>query len=150
MYKTHSKLTKTKTSKESIKKNQDKYTQKTYPKDTYDNDRLAIGWLESLFDQNNINITEFLAWSEIIKTKRYQKINGLVIQGPTNTGKSQLLEILLNHIKPEEIPRQKDCSNFHLHQLSTATSVLFEEPCITRNNVGTWKLMFEGKNIKTD
>lgn len=88
MYKTHSKLTKTKTSKESIKKKLGQIYLENIPERTYDSDRLAIGWLESLFDQNNINITEFLAWSEIIKTKRYQKINGLVIQGPTNTGKS--------------------------------------------------------------
>lgn len=38
----------------------------------------------------------------------------------------------------------------HLDQLPNASCALFEEPLITPTNVGTWKLLLEGKTIKTD
>lgn len=78
---------------------------------------------------------------------RYQKINTLVLEGPTNAGKSLLLDIIIKELQPEEIPRESDNSAFHLDQLPNAT---FEEPIITPSNVGTWKLLLEGKQIKTD
>lgn len=109
-----------------------------------------IKWIEYMFKENNINIIHFLAWNEIIKTKRYKKINGMVLEGITNAGKSLILDNLLAMVKPEEIPRERDNSGFHLDQLPGAGSVLFEEPMITPVNVGTWKLLLEGKTIKTD
>lgn len=81
---------------------------------------------------------------------RYQKINTIVFQGPTNAGKSLLLELLIKELQPEEIRRERDNSAFHLDQLPNATIATFEEPLITPNNVGTWKLLLEGKQIKTD
>ncbi|AYH52678.1 NS1 [Aedes albopictus densovirus] len=117
-----------------------------------DNSKLQniIQWIEYMFKENNINIIHFLAWNEIIKTKRYKKINGMVLEGITNAGKSLILDNLLAMVKPEEIPRERDNSGFHLDQLPGAGSVLFEEPMITPVNVGTWKLLLEGKTIKTD
>lgn len=110
----------------------------------------CIEWIEYLFKENNINIIHFLAWNEIIKTKRYKKINGMVLEGITNAGKSLILDNLLAMVKPEEIPRERDNSGFHLDQVPGAGSILFEEPMITPVNVGTWKLLLEGKTIKTD
>jgi len=51
---------------------------------------------------------------------------------------------------PEEIPRERDNSSFHLDQLPGASAALFEEPIITPITVGTWKLLLEGKTVKTD
>nr|AJI02597.1 non-structure protein 1 [Mosquito densovirus HB-3] len=110
----------------------------------------CVEWIEYLFKENNINIIHFLAWNEIIKTKRYKKINGMVLEGITNAGKSLILDNLLAMVKPEEIPRERDNSGFHLDQVPGAGSILFEEPMITPVNVGTWKLLLEGKTIKTD
>nr|AVM80379.1 non-structural protein 1 [Ambidensovirus sp.] len=110
----------------------------------------VIKWIDYMFKENNIDIIHFLSWNEIIKTKRYKKINGIVLEGITNAGKSLILDNLLAEVRPEEIPRERDNSGFHLDQIPGAGSVLFEEPMITPVNVGTWKLLLEGKRIKTD
>ena len=110
----------------------------------------AVNWIEYLFAENEINLPEFLAWNSIIKNMRYMKINTLVLQGPTNAGKSLIADTLVSLCKPEEISRERDNSGFHLDQLPEASAVIFEEPCITPTNVGTWKLLFEGKLVKTD
>lgn len=93
---------------------------------------------------------EFLVWQEIIKTQRYEKRNTIVLEGYTNAGKSLITENLLFNCKPEEIPREKDNSTFHLDQLPNANYVIFEEPLITPTNVGTWKLLMGRRTIKTD
>lgn len=110
----------------------------------------SILWLEYLFRENEIDMIHFLAWNEIIKTCRYVKINGLVLEGLTNAGKSLIIDNIIGPAQPEEIPRERDNSGFHLDQLPGAACALFEEPMITPTNVGTWKLLLEGKTVKTD
>lgn len=85
-------------------------------------------------------------------TKRYNKINTLVLQGgPTNSGKSLLMDALIEPFQPELIPRENDKSSFHFDQLPLASCALFDEPLLlTPTNVGTWKLLLEGASIKTD
>lgn len=107
-------------------------------------------WIEYWMGENDIEIAEILAWTEIIRNKTFKKINGLVLQGPTNAGKSLFIRSLTNCIKPEQIPRENDNSQFKLDQLPTATAAIFEEPLITPNNVGTWKLLLEGATVTTD
>ena len=115
-----------------------------------DNFHAICDWLNYLFTENGIDLPEFLAWNACIKDMRYTKINTLVLQGPTNAGKSLIADALVSICQPEEITREKDNSGFHLDQLPEASAVIFEEPCITPVNAGTWKLLFEGKQIKTD
>lgn len=116
----------------------------------FDENIETLDWIIFLFKSNDISIIEFLAWQEVIKCKRYTKINGMVLEGKTNAGKSLLIEAIWGPTKPEEIPRERDGNSFHLDQLPCSTVALFEEPLITPINVGTWKLMLEGKQIKTD
>lgn len=59
-----------------------------------------------------------------------------------------IIDNILGPTMPEEIPRKRDNSGFHLYQ--PPTGGLFEEPIITPINVATWKLLLEGKTIKTD
>jgi hypothetical protein len=108
-----------------------------------------VAWIQNLFNINGIDIIEFMAWNEAIKTKRFMKINCLCLQGCTNAGKS-LIDSLVRVCLPEKIPRERDNSGFHLNQLPAAASALFEEPLITPVTVGTWKLLLEGKIVKTD
>lgn len=110
----------------------------------------CVEWLMTLFEENDIDVIDFMAWNEIIKTQRYTKINAVVLQGPTNAGKSLIIQEFLGQFHLEEICRERDNSGFHLDQLPFSVGVLFEEPCITPTNVGTWKLLFEGKVVKTD
>lgn len=109
-----------------------------------------LDWIKYLFKENRIDIINYFAWNECIKTHRYMKVNAIVLQGYTNAGKSLLIDTMITPICPEEIPRERDNSSFHLDQLPGASGVLFEEPMITPVNVGTWKLLLEGKTIKTD
>jgi len=78
------------------------------------------------------------------------KINSIVLEGYTNAGKSLIIENLISVCRPEQIPRDRDNSSFHLDQLPSASCALFEEPKITPTKVGTWKLLLEGTMVKTD
>ena len=110
-----------------------------------------LNWINIYFARNELNAHEVFAWNEIIKTKRYQKINGLVYEGPTNAGKSLINDnIIRANCKPEVVPKQNDNSSFHLDQLPGASCVIFQEPFITPTNVGTWKELLEGAEIKVD
>lgn len=109
-----------------------------------------VTWIRYLFHSNEIDIIDFMAWNEILKTQRYMKINAIVLEGYTNAGKSLIIENMIGICHPEEIPRERDNSGFHLDQLPAASCALFEEPLITPVNVGTWKLLLEGKTVKTD
>lgn len=113
-----------------------------------DDIRKGVVWLVNLFHENNVNILEFFCWTEIIKTKRYYKINGICLQGPTNAGKSLLITGITSLLKPELIPRKRYNSAFD--QLPYATAAVFEEPYITPTNARTWKLLLEGAIVKTD
>jgi len=110
----------------------------------------SLIWLNNLFIENNIDIVEFFAWSTVIKNKKFKKINCLVLQGPTNAGKTLIAQQYFKLAHPEEIPRERDNSGFHLDQLPYASAALFEEPLITPTNIGSWKLLLEGAMVKTD
>jgi phage/plasmid-associated DNA primase len=107
-------------------------------------------WLEDIFISNNISIPHFLANFIYIQSMYYQKMNTLVLKGPTNTGKSMLLQLLLHPMQPTTISRDKDRSSFHLDQLHNSTSIIFEEPTIENTSVGSWKLLMEGNTLQTD
>jgi hypothetical protein len=107
-------------------------------------------WLEEIFIQNNISIPHFLTTFLLIQSMFYQKINTLVLKGPTNTGKSMLFQLLLEPMQPTTISHEKDRSSFHLDQLPNSTSIIFEEPVIENTTVGSWKLLMEGNTLQTD
>jgi hypothetical protein len=109
-----------------------------------------VSWLTKLFRSNNINIPHFFSHFLAIHSMNITKINSFILQGPTNTGKSLLLNILLTDAKPTRIARERDKSNFHLDQLPNSTSVIFEEPIIDQTTIGTWKLLLEGAPLPTD
>jgi hypothetical protein len=71
-----------------------------------------------------INYIEFLAWIEIIKNQKYQKINTLVLHGTTNAGKSLFIRAATEFFRPTEITRERDNNSFHMDQLPTATAAL--------------------------
>jgi hypothetical protein len=72
----------------------------------------VTSWVEYLFKVNYIDIIDFFAWNEILKTQRYMKINCAMLEGYTNAGKSLIVDNLIGIYKPEEIPRERDNSGF--------------------------------------
>jgi hypothetical protein len=109
-----------------------------------------VTWLNQLFTSNNIDIAEFFSRFIVIHSTDITKVNTFILKGPTNTGKSLILNLLLHDTKPTRIARERDKSNFHLDQLPNSTSVIFEEPIIDQTTIGTWKLLLEGAPIPTD
>jgi hypothetical protein len=69
------------------------------------------------------------------------KVNCAVLQGYTNAGKFLIIDNLIGVCNPEQIPRERDNSGFHLDQLPGSACALFD---------GTGKLLLEGKIVKTD
>jgi hypothetical protein len=78
------------------------------------------------------------------------KINCAMLEGYTNAGISLIVDYLIGIRKHEETPRERDNSGFHFDQHPGIACALFEEPIITPTNFGTWKLLLEGKIVKTD
>jgi hypothetical protein len=106
-------------------------------------------WLEEIFIQNNVSIPHFLCSFLLIQTMYYQKINTLLLKGPTNTGKSMLLQLLLAPMQPTTISREKDRSSFHLDQLPNSTSIIFEEPYYRKYN--SWIMeTFNGRQYSSN
>jgi hypothetical protein len=87
-----------------------------------------VSWLNRLFSANNISVEDFFSKFLAIHSTNITKINTLVLQGPTNTGKSLLANILLSDTKPTRIARERDKSNFHLDQLPNSTAVTSRSP----------------------
>jgi hypothetical protein len=73
-----------------------------------------ILWLTNFFASNSIPVDEFFADFIIIHSMSAIKVNTFILQGPTNTEKSLLLQLLLEDSKPTRISRERDKSNFHL------------------------------------
>ena len=74
-------------------------------------------WLLSLFEQNNIEVAEFLAWAEIIADKVLKKTNTLLLYGPTTTGKTLILSSLLELHHATSLSAMNNASPFYLAQL---------------------------------
>ncbi|KAJ8865982.1 hypothetical protein PR048_033506 [Dryococelus australis] len=100
--------------------------------DEDDIDTTAQEWFNDFFAQNNIDPVTF--YTNFIRIQRsMMKINGFIIQGPTNA----------------HTPN-KDNTGFHFDELPSSTCALYEELLINLNNIGTWKLLLEGTPITTD
>ncbi|XP_069176808.1 uncharacterized protein [Procambarus clarkii] len=115
-------------------------------RDTYQDRNVA--WLKYLFQKNNINIVEFLSWFIMIADKRFNKINTLVIEGPTGTGKTLTLGALLNTLNTGTITRGGDNNQFHFQNLLNRNFALFEEPRINHATVDEYKLLLEGSTFE--
>ncbi|XP_069176806.1 uncharacterized protein [Procambarus clarkii] len=115
-------------------------------RDTYQDRNFA--WLKYLFQKNNINIVEFLSWFIMIADKRFNKINTLVIEGPTGTGKTLTLGALLNTLNTGTITRGGDNNQFHFQNLLNRNFALFEEPRINHATMDEYKLLLEGSTFE--
>lgn len=107
-----------------------------------------IEWLHYMFQQNNIDILEFLAWFTIIAEKKLNKVNTLVLQGPTGSGKTLTLQSLLKKLNVATVTRGGDTNQFHFQNLLTKNHAIFEEPRISQATVDEYKLLLEGAEFE--
>lgn len=103
-------------------------------------------WLETFFSLNKLNMINFLAWFIIIADRKFPKINTFLIRGPTNTGKSVVINTLLKGENFAKIMR--DGKGLILENLLDRNYVLYEEPDVTSKLSNYFKLLFEGTPIE--
>lgn len=105
-------------------------------------------WLTSLFAANNIDKINFISDFITIFDKEESKINALVLQGPPNCFKSQILRMLLAPVGAIPMTRTTaDNNSFWLQPCIGKRAILFEEPYILPARVNDWKLLLEGADI---
>lgn len=107
-----------------------------------------ITWLENMLAKNNIDIPYFLAWFQIIGDQLLNKVNTLVIEGPTGTGKSLTLQSLLKNLNVATVTRTGDASQFHFQNLLYKNMAILEEPRISQATVDEYKLLLEGAHFE--
>ena len=85
---------------------------------------------------------------ESIYDKVWHKRNCFIIQGPTNTGKSMTLNMLLKIAKPGLISREGDASAFYFQNLINKRIAILEEPRIMPQTVDNFKLLLGGERME--
>nr|QQY96804.1 nonstructural protein [Decapod penstyldensovirus 1] len=115
-------------------------------KPDYDN----MQWIKYMLANNDIRVPEILAWIIIVADKKLDKINTLVLQGPTGTGKSLTIGALLGKLNTGLVTRTGDSNTFHLQNLIGKSYALFEEPRISQITVDDFKLLFEGSDLEVN
>ena len=106
-------------------------------------------WLHDLFRANDIDKTELWEHIQKIANKEYRKKNGLILQGPPNCFKPQLLRLLFSPLHIAPMTRSNSSNNFWLQSVINQPLCLYEEPLITPQDVNDWKLILEGAVVKT-
>jgi hypothetical protein len=104
-------------------------------------------YLMYLFEENGIDFTYFMAWCIIIIDMHINKVNTLILNGPPNTGKSMLLQLITKGLVKAFITRTGDATQFHLQNCLDKRILLFEEPRITPATVDDMKLLLGGEEF---
>ena len=113
-------------------------------------DTKNVEWLEYMFAENRISIPEMLAWVKLIAEEKLNKINTLILQGPTGTGKSLTLNCLIGKLNTGIVTRCGDQNQFHFQNLLNKSYALFEEPRISEQTVDDYKLLLEGADFEVN
>ena len=109
-----------------------------------------VQWLEYMFRENRINIPEFLAWTKLVAEEKLNKINTLILQGPTGTGKSLTLNCLIGKLNTGIVTRCGDQNQFHFQNLLNKSYALFEESRISEQTVDDYKFLLEGVDFEVN
>lgn len=104
-----------------------------------------MSWLEKLFNANRILTRTILQAINDVMDSKFDKINTLVFQGATNTGKSLLANLITDNLLVGLVSRASDQSAFAFQNLVNKRVALFEEPRITQQNVNDMKLLLGGE-----
>lgn len=111
-------------------------------------DERIQSWLKGLFERNNVEKAEFLAGFCMVADKKHPKINGFVLEGPTNCFKSNILRLLFRDLSVTPMTRTNGSNQFWLQGCLHQSYALWEEPTISPQDVNDWKLLLEGAEIK--
>lgn len=110
----------------------------------------SLIWLEKLFSENGIYAEDFVKKLNSIFDRKYDKINALVIEGPTNTGKSLICKLATFPYIYGTASRRGDQTNFHLENLLFKSIAVMEEPRITGITADDFKQLLGGEPFQVD
>lgn len=97
---------------------------------------------------NNIDIPQFKKDIKMIMEQGHKKINTLVLQGPSNTGKSLLAKLITGGYNIGTVARSTESNNFIFQNLLGKTVGLMEEPFITKMTVNDFKQLLGGERME--
>lgn len=97
---------------------------------------------------NNINIEQFKKDVKMIMEQGHKKINTLVLQGQSNTGKSLLAKLIIGGYNVGTVARTTESNNFIFQNLLGKTVGLMEEPFITKMTVNDFKQLLGGERME--
>ena len=107
----------------------------------------GASWLHKLFLANDVSISMFLAWVQIIHDRMLSKTNTLLLQGPTTTGKTLVLSTLLQNHQATRMTAMNSNSPFYLATLRTASIAILEELNISEVNKDDFKKLLGGEEM---
>lgn len=84
----------------------------------------------------------------MIMEQRHNKINTLVLQGASNTGKSLLAKLIVGGYNVGTVARTTESNNFIFQNLLGKTVGLMEEPFITKMTVNDFKQLLGGERME--
>ncbi|EUB54832.1 Non-capsid protein NS-1 [Echinococcus granulosus] len=105
----------------------------------------SIQWLEDMFSANEIAVVDFAITLRIIMNCEDEKINTLVLYGPTNTGKSLICKLTTTFLEHGCVTRRQEASAFAYENLLNREVALMEEPRICAANQQDLKQILGGE-----
>lgn len=110
----------------------------------------AVQWLFEWFALQGVDIFEFVSNFEAIVDRKIKRQNTFCIQGPSNAGKSTIINLMLDGYSKAFVTRCGDANQFHLQNLLNKSVAIFEEPRITPMNVDDFKLLMGGEPMEVN
>ncbi|VDO95701.1 unnamed protein product [Schistosoma margrebowiei] len=105
---------------------------------------LSNQWFETFFAANEINPKQFLNDIQTIIDKTKLRVNTFCLEGPTTTGKTLILKLIVQNYTYGTVQRSGDHSQFFLQNLNNKSVALMEEPRITPITVNDFKELLGG------
>lgn len=111
----------------------------------------SITWFKRILNFNNIDILYFLRTCCTILDKLEPKLNGICLKGPTNAGKTLIMECLAQScIYYTNIPNFDRMNKFCLQDSEFARVILLNEPKIDEGMFELFKNISEGCTVSIE
>lgn len=104
----------------------------------------GANYLEEIFVRNHINVRNFFKHVDEIIRMVHPRKNGLVLRGPTTTGKSLIAKNIVKAYNYGSVSRDGDATAFYFQNLLDHDVALMEEPHISMTTVQNFKELLAG------
>lgn len=108
----------------------------------------AKAWIDAIFKYNGIVPSEFISKLDRVMNKTDNKVNTIVLYGPTNTGKSLLCKVMTEFLLTGTINRRSENTNFAFENLLDRSVAILEEPKINAANANDMKQLLGGETFE--